>query len=65
MSDDLKVKNRDMIIDISLDIKEIKQDIFFIKNAIKVLSDKISIIQPKEKKIEEDYVSTGWRFGIW
>jgi len=60
MSDDLKVKNRDMIIDISLDVKEIKQDIFFIKNAIKVLSDRITVIQPLEPPPKEEEYS-GWR----
>ncbi len=60
MSDDLKVKNRDMIIDISIDIKQIKQDIFFMKNAIKVLSDKINVIQPPEPPPKEEEYS-GWR----
>lgn len=60
MSDDLKVKNRDMIIDISLDVKEIKKDIFFIKNAIKVLSDRTTVIQPPESPPEEEELS-GWR----
>ena len=63
MSDNLKSKNRDILIDISLDLKKIKEDVLFIKNDLKVLTDKINIIQPKEKKIEEDYVSTGWR--LW
>lgn len=64
MSDNLKSKNRDILMDISVDLKHIKQDILFIKNDLKVLTDKINIIQPKqEKKIEEDYVSTGWR--LW
>ena len=61
MSDDLKVKNRDMIIDISLDVKQIKQDIFFIKNAIKVLSDKINVIQPPEPPPPNPEEYSGWR----
>lgn len=63
MSDNLKSKNRDILMDISIELKHIKEDILFIKSDLKVLTDKINIIQPKEKKIEEDYVSTGWR--LW
>ena len=64
MPDSLKYKNRDLLIELSLDLKHIKRDISLLKSEMKVLSDYMNVIrseqqQEKTEPIKQD-ISNGW-----
>lgn len=68
MPQNTKHTNRDLIENISNDLGKVVKDIFFIKNELKVLSDKLSIIQQEHNRQSENSenkedISIGWR--LW
>lgn len=71
MPQNTKHTNRDLIENISNDLGKVVKDIFFIKNELKVLSDKLSIIQQEHNKRNQECensenkedISIGWR--LW
>jgi hypothetical protein len=60
MSSHKKNVNRDLLEKISKELNEIKRDIFFIKNTIKVLNDKTIIQSETKTKTNERPISEGW-----
>ena len=68
MPTNTKQTNRDLIENLSGDLRKVVKDIFFIKNELKVLSDKLNIIQQEhnrpsensENNEDKEHISTGW-----